>query len=249
MRRYTLADVKASYEQKRDWEKQFPVSRYIFRPASFPLTVLLLRFTASAPAVAWAGLGIGLAASAMLVNIGRFGPWPGIAGLALFALLDAADGNIARTTNSVSLYGKMLDGMLGKIAEGIYMPALGIGLYLTGGPEAWPTLAAGFTALCAFLYSSIVESAFDLFFLQKKGPAAAAAVTAKIGSSRFRGDPLYMMFINVHAFNVQVLLLALAATAGPSAIGHFVYFLAFYYVVRFAVVLTYYLRRASRELR
>lgn len=253
MKRYTLSDVKASYEQKRDWEKQFPVSRFIFRPASFLLTALLLRFTTSAPAVAWAGLGIGLAASAMLVNMSHFGPWPGVAGLALFALLDAADGNIARTTHSVTLYGKMLDGMLGKLAEGLYMPALGIGLYLCNAPYApapapWFILAAGFAALCAFLYSSIFESTFDLFSLQKKGPTETPPVTAKIGSSRFRGNPFYAVFVNIHAFNVQVLLLTLAAVFGYPALVSFIYSLAVYYGIRMSVVFIYYMRRASLEL-
>lgn len=253
MKRYTLSEVKESYEQKCDWEKQFPVSRFIFRPASFLLTALLLRVTTSAPAVAWTGLGIGLAASALLVNMSYFGPWPGVAGLALFALLDAADGNIARTTHSVTLYGKMLDGMLGKLAEGLYMPALGVGLYLCGAPytpapAAWFMLAAGFAALCAFLYSSIFESTFDFFSLQKKIPAETPALTAKIASSRFRGNLLYTVFVNIHAFNVQVLLLTLAAVFGYSALVFFIYAMAVYYGIRMSVVFVYYMRRASSEL-
>lgn len=247
MKRYTLSDIIASYEQKRDWEKQFPVSRFIFRPASFLLTSLLLRVTSSAPAVAWAGLAVGLAASWFLLNLGTFGPWPGISGLTLFALLDAADGNIARTTGTVSLYGKMLDGMLGKLAEGLYMPALGAGLYFAGG--SWHVLAAGFAALAAFLYSSVVEAAFDHFTLMKNGPAAVPGVSAKIQSSRFRGNPLYATFINLHAFNVQVLLLALAAAAGQAALSGFAYSVASYYIFRMLVVFVYYLRRASSELR
>lgn len=261
MSKYTLSDVKASYEQKRDWEKQFPVSRFIFRPLSFPLAAFMLRFTESPAAVAWFGLAIGLAASWMLVDLRSVGLWPGIAGLALFALLDATDGNIARTTKSVTLYGKMLDGLLGRLAEGIYMPALACGLYLAYGPGgplsgtfrgpqvSWLLPAAGFTALCASLYASGLETAFDLYSLQKARPASATDVNARIGSSRFRDNPLYLVFINLNAFNVQVLLLAGAAATGPLWVVRLVYALAAYYLLRLAVVFCYYVRRASQELK
>lgn len=261
MSRYTLSDVVASYEQKRDWERQFPVSRFLFRPLSFPLAAFLLRFTESAAAVAWFGLAVGLAASWLLVELRAFGPWPGIAGLALFALLDAADGNIARTTKSVTLYGKMLDGLLGRLAEGIYMPALACGLYLAYGPGgslldllrggrvSWLVPAAGFAALAASLYAATIEAYFDLYSLQKAAPPSPPDVNARIGSSRFRGNPLYFLFINLHAFNVQVLLLAAAAVAGPRGLEAFVNGLAAYYLLRLGVVFCYYVRRASLELK
>lgn len=266
MKNYTFADVVASYAQKREWEKQFPVSRYLFRPLSFPLAYLVLRFTDSAGAVAWAGLGVGLAASYLLFSLAQFGPWPGIAGLFLFALLDAVDGNIARTTQNVTLYGKMLDGMLGKIAEGIYMPALACGLYLdlSGGLSPalalaaggnyfaelppWLLVAAGFTALCAMLYAGIVETTYDCMKLQKaQGPAAD--IKAEIRSSRFRGNFFYAVFINLAAFNVQVLLLAAAAAAGTRGLALFVLAFCAYHTLRLLVFFAYYMRRASLEFR
>lgn len=262
MRNYSVEEIRASYAQKREWEKQFPVSYYIFRPLSFPLAALLSRLTNSAPLIAWSGLAVGLSASWLLLNLGIYGPWPGICGLALFALLDAADGNLARVTGTVTVYGKMLDGMLGKIAEGLYMPALACGLYLDAqspggflrrlqagnGETSWLVVVAGFIALCALLYSSLLETAFDYFKLQR-APAGPADVNAKIGSSRFRGNLFYAVFINLHAFNVQVCLLAAAALFGPRAMAVFAYSLAAYYLVRFAVTFCYYIRKASAELR
>ena len=264
MKHYTIAEIKESYTQKRDWEKQFPVSYYIFRPVSFIVASLVSRLTNSAPAIAWAGLGVGLGASWLLLRLADYGPWPGIAGLALFALLDAVDGNMARVTKTVTLYGKMLDGMLGRLAEGIYMPALACGLYFEASRHgadslfsalqnsgaagaSWSTVAAGFIALCAMLYSGIIETTFDNLSLQN-GNRPAAEVTAKIGSSRFRGNIFYSVFINLNAFNVQVLLLTAAAVYGRRGLAAYVYSLAAYYLLRLMVVFVYYMRRASDEL-
>lgn len=246
MKSYTFAEVVSSYEQKRDWERQFPVSRFVFRPLSFPLAYLALRLTGSAEAVAWTGLGVGAAASWLFLNLAWTGLWPGICGLFLFALLDAVDGNMARTTGKVTLYGKMLDGTLGKLAEGAYMPALACGLFLAGeAPLVAP--AAGFTALCAMLYASGVEASFD-FFSAQKASRPAARPEAKIGTSRYSRNPFYLLFINLNAFNVQVLALIAVAAAGGSWPARFVYCLAAYYLLRLAVVFIYYMRRARREL-
>lgn len=266
MKHYSTQEMAASYKQKQDWEKQFPVSRFIFRPLSFRVAAMLSRFTNSPEAIAWAGLAVGLAAACLLAGLRYFGPWPGIAALALFALLDAVDGNMARATGNVTLYGKLLDGMLGKIAEGIYLPALACGLYLELSGRPWPAglpasvwngfsepapwllVVAGFTALCAMLYSGIVETAYDYLKMQK-APSDPADVKAEIRSSRFRGNFFYSVFINLNAFNVQVLLLAAAAAAGRSGLAAFILAFCAYYALRLLVVFTYYMRSASQELR
>lgn len=240
MKYYTTEEIRSGYEQKRDWERQFPVSYYIFRPLSFPLTSFLSRFTNSPQALAWFGLCVGAAACVLLAMRGPFGTWPGLFGLALFAILDAADGNMARATGSVTRYGKLLDGALGKLVEGLYLPAMSSGLYFCGeagfpaADETW-VLLSGFIALAAMLYSSYIESAYDSL---RPGPVAADP-NARIGSSSFRGNPLYTLFINMHAFNLQLVLLAAAALAGLEAA--FLLFLMSYYLFRMAATFTYFL--------
>lgn len=246
MKTYTVAEIRASYGQKRDWERQFPVSYYFFRPLSFPLTALLSRLTNSPQAIAWAGLAVGAAACGLLAWRGTYGPWPGIAGLVLFALLDACDGNMARVTGSVSRYGKLLDGALGKLAEGLYLPALSCGLYFSGDagcPSRW-LLLSGFAALIGMLYSSYIESAYDA--LRGEAGGGQKDVNLKIGSSRFRGNVFYGAFINLHAFNLQALLLAAAALAGREDV--FLFLIAGYYLARMAVLFTYYLAKGRSEL-
>lgn len=252
MRTLSIAEVKASYEQKRDWEKQFPVSALLFRPLSFPLTALASRLTNSPSAIAWAGLAVGAAACGLLFMYSHFGPWPGIAGLALFALMDAIDGNMARATGSVTRYGKFLDGTLGKLAEGLYLPALSAGLYFAkqSGPDSMTPssaglLLSGFTALIAMLYSSYIESAYDALSNEARG-GERPDPGAKIGSSRYRGNIFYAVFINLHALNVQILLLSLAALSGREDL--FLAFITAYYLSRLAVIFPYYIIKARTEL-
>lgn len=253
MKTFFITEIKAAYEQKRDWERQFPVSYYIFRPVSFPLTALVSRFTNSPEAIAWTGLGIGLAACLLIFLKGIFGVWPGIAGLAAFALLDAVDGNMARATGSVTRYGKFLDGTLGKLVEGLYLPALSAGLYFAAlrdpdGLMRQPPaglLLSGFTALIAMLYSSYIESAYDAL-TNEANSGVRPDLNAKIGSSRFRGNIFHSVFINLHAFNLQVFLLALAAFFGREA--DFLALITAYYLGRLAVLFTYYIVKARTEL-
>lgn len=264
MRYYTIAEMKESLYQKSTWEKQFPVTRFIYRPLSFVLASFMSRFTNSPEAIVWMGLPVGLTASWLLLNVGEYGPWPGILGLALFALLDAVDGNMARVTKRVTLYGRMLDGIMGKIAEGIYIPALACGLYLdapavtfapltgAGGlplsPATWHVVAAGFTALCALLYCGILETTYEHLKLKKYGEPPLD-VNAKFGVSRFSNNPVYLVFINLNAFNVQILLLSLAVVLGPTGPVWFIYLLCAYYLVRLLVYFSYYVSKASEELR
>jgi phosphatidylglycerophosphate synthase len=252
MKTYTIAEIRASYEQKRDWERQFPASYYLFRPLSFPLTALLSRLTNSPQSIAWAGLAVGAAACGLLAWRGSYGPWPGVAGLALFALLDACDGNMARVTGSVSRYGKLLDGALGKLVEGLYLPALSFGIYSSENarlpwslacPSHW-LLLSGFAALAGMLYSSYIESAYDA--IRNEAGGRQRDVNSRIGSSRFRGNVFYGVFINLHAFNLQVLLLAAAALAGREDV--FLFLAAGYYLVRMALLFPYYLAKGRTEL-
>lgn len=252
MKRFSIAEVKSSYEQKRNWERQFPVSYYLFRPLSFPLTALASGLTNSAGAIAWVGLGVGALGCILLFQRDLAGPWPGIACLALFALLDAVDGNMARVTGSVTRYGKFLDGTFGKLAEGLYLPALSAGLYLAERPAlngftatSAGLLLSGFIALIAMLYSSYIESAYEALRNEAKA-GAPPDLNAKIGSSRFRGNIFYSVFINLHAFNLQVLLLALAAFLGGEAA--FLALITAYYLIRLAALFTYYIVKARAEL-
>lgn len=258
MTNFRLRDVKESFAQKKDWERQFPVSYYLFRPLSFLLTVAVLRWTQDPAVVAWAGFSIGLLGNAALLFAREIGLWPGIALLALCALSDAVDGNVARTTKTVSYRGKFLDGMLGAAVEGSYWFFLGVGLYRAY--SAFPIidgffphnntrplfLVLGAVITICWYFGNLVDEAFSKLQSLKEKGTAAPGLTATIQSSRFRRFLLFRVFINLHAVNLQVLVLALSAAL--HLVPLFLIFMSGYYILRAIVVFSFYIYRARTVL-
>lgn len=254
MKHYSVRQFRESYAQKEEWERQFPVNRFVFRPLSFYAASAVSSITHSAPVVAMAGFVTALAGLVCLVHIGSLGPWPGIALMTLYSLSDAVDGNIARATGTVTYFGKLLDGVLGLLSEGFFFPAIGIGLHLAGagtgplpgGPWLHSVLGAG--TLVFMLYGSIVEGNFGRYSSEKERGRGTAAPPpdAKIGSSRYRGRPLHLIYLNLQSFNVQLIALSILTACGrmelflPAAFG--------FYALKLLVVAPYYLRRAAAEL-
>ncbi|MDT8286026.1 MAG: CDP-alcohol phosphatidyltransferase family protein [Elusimicrobiales bacterium] len=200
------------------------------------------------------GFVVALAGLTGLIHIGSLGPWPGIALMTLYSLSDAVDGNMARATGTVTYFGKMLDGVLGLLAEGLFFPALGIGLHLAGTGTGlflgrpWLHTLLGAAALTFMLYSSIVEGSFDRYAAEKERSRGAGSLPpdSTIGTSRYRNSLFYLLYLNLQSFNVQLVALAILAVCGrmelflPAACG--------FYAVKTILVAAYYLRRAAAEL-
>ncbi len=265
MERYSLSDIRNAYAQKKEWEKQFPVSYFLFRPLSFYVTLAVLRFTRSPGAVAWCGLCIGMAGNISLLFMEQLSLWPGVALLLLFALFDAVDGNVARTTRQVSHLGKFIDGTFGLVVEGSYCFWLGLGLFLFPenpythalidlGAETGPVmLVSGIVVLAGLLYSAQIECAYDKHRVAKEASERKTDTSsyqynlaAPIASSARSRTPLFLLYSNIHAFNAQLLLLVLCALTG--SIHLFLLTLALYYALRSAVTFTFFMRRAYEKL-
>lgn len=258
---YSLDKIRQSYAQKREWEKQFPVSFYIFRPLSFYVTYVALRLTHSPSTMAWVGFVIGLAGCTLLLGVGTISIGTGIALLLTFTFLDAVDGNIARTTKTVTFFGKYLDGALGIVVESTYFLCLGLGMYLHADtpavqsllafPEAGslPLLVSGIVSFAGIHFSSQFCSSFSYLERSKlleQGTYQHTGITSTIQSSRHRANPFYLILINLHAVNLQLLLLALAALVG--AVDVFLLFMGTYYAIRFITFFSAYYRKAKTEL-
>lgn len=258
---YSISQIKEAYAQKREWEKQFPVSYFIFRPASFYVAFLLLKITHSPSKVAWTGFAIGLVGCLSFLFAGRVTLWLGVILLALSALSDAVDGNIARVTKSVTYYGKFLDGILGLLVEASCFWCLGIGLGLNPGssytalPFLFPGLVPGPAAfICGaavtmfLLYANIIEGSYDRFLIEKEKVEGTFSrdINAPIRSSTYRGRWDHFFYVNLHAFNLQILLLAASVLLG--AVDVFLYLFVLYYAVRLVVVLAFFHGQAHAKL-
>lgn len=266
---YSLVEIQRPYAQKRDFEKQFPLSYFFFRPISFYLAWLLLKITRSPSRVAFLGLGVGIAGCLSLVRIPEWSPWPGLLLLFVYDLLDAADGNIARVTGNVTCYGKFLDGVIGEIVEGTYCFFLAAGLYRAGVTTALGGLAssggeyarvvvllAGTAAMGGRLFSGQVAGSYHEHLERQElqegkrsgsGRTGGEHLTEAVGSSRYRNRWWYLVDINVSSFDFQILALVAFVTLGLTE-AH-VLFYGFFYLVQSVLFVAFYLHRARTTLR
>jgi phosphatidylglycerophosphate synthase len=223
---YSFQEIKTAYTQKKDWEKQFPINYFFVRPFSFYLTYLVLKVTRDPAKVAIFGFTLGVIGCFFLATSSLFLIWPGIVFIALYSLSDAVDGNIARTTQNVTLFGKYLDGLFGELIDGSYFFFLGIGLYFSWDGSSDPVISPllqshvqilplflGALTLICRLWATHFRSSYEIYRARKEGLAVLddSKVKDAIGKSPLSHRWYYLVFINLDALNNQLLLLAVFA--------------------------------------
>lgn len=112
------------------------VARYVFAPASWPLTALALRCRISPNAVTAFRAVLALLAVAATA----FTLW-GAALFAACAVLDHVDGSLCRMQDRATYFGKFIDGLADMAADLMLLPALALHCAVQGGP-AWAGAAA-----------------------------------------------------------------------------------------------------------
>jgi phosphatidylglycerophosphate synthase len=224
MTHYSLKDIRLAYIQKKNWEKQFPLNYFFVRPISFYITYLTLKATQDPGKIAIFGFLLGALGCFSFTLIFFCTIWPGLVLISLYSLSDAVDGNVARTTQNVTLFGKYLDGVLGDIIEGIYPFSLAIGLYLSGNAmnsdlvvalvkehaKVLPLLLGALILICR-LWSKLFERGYDHYRIQKLGftPVAKTNLQKTIEKSKYSHQWYYLLFINLDSLNNQLLLLTI----------------------------------------
>jgi phosphatidylglycerophosphate synthase len=261
MKKYTLAQIKGSFVQKKEWEKQFPINYFFVRPLSFYLTWLVLKVTQDPAKVAIFGFCLGIAGCSLLATSHLFSLWPGLLLVILYSISDAVDGNVARTTQNVTLFGKYFDGLLGEIIDGSYFFFLGIGLYYSGAGTKDPVfstlipthsqvipLLLGSVILISKLWATIFRNLYDRYKAQKDGLAPFDASQAKniIGKSRYHDRWYFRIFINLESLNTQLLLLILFAALGIEI--WFLILFACFFAGRALLYLVFYFTKTKSKL-
>jgi len=122
----TLKEIREAHSWKRDYERFLPVSRFLFRPVSFPVTWLAIRLGLTSEGVSWLSGIVGLAGCIFLMSEVQTSLVTGIGLLMLFNLLDCVDGGIARTMKTQNPYGRFLDSTCGGIIDLIFWAVIGI---------------------------------------------------------------------------------------------------------------------------
>jgi hypothetical protein len=224
MIKYSLEDIRSAYIQKKAWEKQFPLNYFFVRPASFYITYVTLRVTQDPAKVAIFGFTLGALGCLLIAFSSLYYVWSGLLLILSFSLMDAVDGNVARTTQNVTLFGKYLDGLLGELIENTYPFSLGIGLYLSGNAVHSDFVLAfakhhaktlplflGASILICKLWSKLFERGYEVYRIQKEGftPVAKANLQKPFEKSKYSRQWYYLLFINLDSLNNQLLLLTI----------------------------------------
>ncbi len=141
--------------------------RWFARPLSFPVAWLALNLGLTPNHVTYVSLLLNLVGLALMASGGRLRMAWGVV-IILFALvLDAADGNMARTAKRFSPLGEWLEGLGSYVLCGGFHLAGGVGAWLAlmqGDPvTAWPG-KAGLGALLVML-GAVAATAITLSFL------------------------------------------------------------------------------------
>ena len=222
---YTIKDIKSAYIQKREWEKQFPIYYYFVRPVSFYLTYIVLKFTKNPAKVAVFGFFIGAISCMLFIGSSIWTLWPGIISIIIYSFFDASDGNVARTTDNVTLYGIYFDGLLGLLIEKSYLFFVGFGLAFKNNQFILPgfpvpstyfinilPLLLGSLIILSILWSDIFRNLHDTYKIKKEGlsPNSEGRVSRAIGKSRYHDRWYYLLFISMDSTSNQLLLLILS---------------------------------------
>lgn len=152
-RRYTLADVRASYPPEKAWaEMQGDFPCYlIYRPISFFLTPPLLRLGIPVSGVTLFALGVAIAMAGLAWRGGAHA-YLVVAGLGFaYHVLDCVDGNMARTLGRTSRLGGILDGTVDMTFWCLLLFSLGLLVEHEGGGVFGDRAVAFSLGLCVLL--------------------------------------------------------------------------------------------------
>jgi phosphatidylglycerophosphate synthase len=124
-----ISFLKVSCDTQKAKERVF-ISRCIYRPVSFYISIPFVLLGFSANQVTWIRLGVALVS---MVFLAADRHWAIVVGSLLYAiqvLLDYVDGNIARLSDKTSYLGSFLDGIVGVLADVLMPISVSLGLFL-----------------------------------------------------------------------------------------------------------------------
>ncbi len=186
--KYAYRDILCSLTDEKK-KQDGTLTRLLYRPLSYPLAWLFLSAGWSANAVTALG-ALCCAIAFLFVLTPLYSLHIAAAGLFLaFAVLDCADGNMARTIGKKTRYGGWADAVAGYFAYAAEIAALGFSCWyfpsdrfdyfpeylLLWGPETW--LILGGAAACANIL-------MRLFYQAKKNSEYAAGLQPSPGKEK-----------------------------------------------------------------
>jgi phosphatidylglycerophosphate synthase len=221
---------------------------------------MVLKVTRDPAKIAIFGFSLGVIGCFFLATASLFSLWPGILFIALYSLSDAIDGNIARTTHNVTLFGKYLDGLLGELIDGSYLFFLGLGLYFSWDNSKDPLIVSllpnhtqilplilGALCLISRLWTTHFRNTYEIYRVRKEGFQAVDDSQLKniIGKSKYHDRWYFLLLINLESLNTQLLLLILLAVIGLK-IWFLAFFACFFTARAFIYFIFYFIKTKSK---
>ena len=148
-------EIKRRYNENRksSFEAELIFCRYVYRPLSYFPAALCIRAGFTANQISFFNFFVIVGAAVSFLR----GDWRGsVVGLLLiwiYAILDFADGNVARYNKATTYFGKLLDGCVDTFSLVIFIPIAIGGLSL--GPGPGPDLK--------FLYIAVAATTAGIF--------------------------------------------------------------------------------------
>jgi CDP-L-myo-inositol myo-inositolphosphotransferase len=201
-----LARARRAVRRSLTKDDDGPVSRYLNRPISTRLSMLIAPLRPNPDVLSWLVLGVGLVAAALL-GAGR-----ALAGAALTqiaSILDGVDGEIARLQLRASAGGALLDGVLDRVCDAAVLGGLALWALRDGEPQT-ATVVLSIAATGGAMLSMAVKDRIRALGL----PAAPERALAYL----LGGRDGRLLLIALAAL-IGKPLVALAAVAATSAIA------------------------------
>jgi phosphatidylglycerophosphate synthase len=155
-------------------DEDSPVSKYIYRPLSRPLTQLLLHTPITPNQVSYIVGLIGLVGCFLTAQPGQSNLIWGAALVFISGIIDGCDGEIARLKLTSSSFGAWLDTIIDELTQFTYFIAIGLHTYHLH-PEPWIGGSIGLGAVC------YVASIYGIYYF-------CLVVIKKGGSQYYVGD-------------------------------------------------------------
>ncbi|MDR3506064.1 MAG: CDP-alcohol phosphatidyltransferase family protein [Acidocella sp.] len=199
---------------RRTSEIEEPTNLYVIHPLSAWIVPHCARLGISPNAVSLAGMGCGVAAAFAYHWYPH--PWFCVLGFALmftWHVLDGADGQLARLTNSFSELGKIIDGICDYVTFTAVYLALALTLSRYVGTWVWGLVAV--SGLCHAVQSAAYELQRQQYNFWGWGRKSAALPDLHPPKETLRGQSVLQRAANVlHGLYTRVQIVATGGAAG-----------------------------------
>ncbi len=174
-------------------EVEEPIDVWVHRPPAYLLARLLLPTPVSPNTVTIGSIALGWAAGVAIFSDFR-GHLP-VAGLLVFcsAVLDCADGQLARMRKSSSAFGRMLDGAADYLVSTVVVGGAAWLVIRKFEHPAWHSVVAGLLALLTIITGSFHTSMYDHFknvFLRLTHPSYRDGEDLSAAERRYHSEPV-----------------------------------------------------------